>query len=161
LNSLRVLGRVSAIATNQLQVIDRQWAQLEWTERACRSSAGGETAAALDATLRLATKLHIRPSVLSSGLIRLEVHPTSSRLKEGSSVRPEIATVAFTTDIVLHAGATAVIAGSVDERPPDAEPALASAKGALRPGDAPSIHPQPNVRHETVLLLMPRISREN
>ncbi len=161
LNSLRVLGRVSAIATNQLQVIDRQWAQLEWTERGCRSSAGGEPAAAQDATLRLATKLRIRPSILSSGLIRLEVHPTSSRLKEGSTVRPEIATVAFTTDIVLHAGATAVIAGSVDERPSDAEPAFASAKGALQPGDAPSIHPQPNVRHETVLLLMPRISRED
>jgi hypothetical protein len=162
LNSLRVLGRVSAIATNQLQVIDRQWAQLEWTERGYRASAGsGPVGDAQDASLRLATILRIRPSVLSSGLIRLEVHPTSSRLKEGSSVRPEIATVAFTTDIVLHAGATAVIAGSVDERPPDVEPAFASAKGALRPGDAPSIHAQPRVRHETVLLLMPRISREN
>jgi hypothetical protein len=162
LNSLRVLGRVSAIASNQLQVIDRQWAQLEWTERGCRASAGSVPVGdAQDASLRLATILRIRPSVLSSGLIRLEVHPTSSRLKEGSSVRPEIATVAFTTDIVLHAGATAVIAGSVDERPPDAEPAFASAKGALRPGDAPCIHPQPRVRHETVLLVMPRISREN
>ena len=131
LDSLRVLGRVRVIATNQLQVIDRQWAQLEWTERACQLPAGREpVAAGWDASLRLATKFRIRPSVLSSGRIRLEVHPTSSRLKEGSSVRPEIATVAFTTDIVLHAGATAVIAGSVDERPADVEPLPSPAKGA-------------------------------
>jgi hypothetical protein len=162
LNSLRVLGRVSALATNQLQVIDRQWAQLEWTERAGRSSAGGEPVGpAQDPFLRLSTTIRIRPSVLSSGLIRLEVHPTSSRLKEGPSVRPEIATVAFTTDIVLHSGATAVIAGSVDERPSDVEGVLSSAKGASHPGDAPSINPQPSVRHETVLLLMPRIAHEN
>ena len=162
LNSLRTLGRVCVIVTNQLQVIDRQWAQLEWTERDWESSGAAESvAAAHDASLRRATKFRIRPSVLSSGLVRLEVHPTSSRLKEGSSVRPEIATVAFTTDIVLHAGATAMIAGSVDERSADVEPPSSASKGVSPAADAPNIHPQPSVRHETVLLLMPRISPEN
>lgn len=162
LNSLRTLGRVCVIATNQLQVIDRDWAQLEWTERDWESSGAAESvAAAHDASLRRATKFRIRPSVLSSGLVRLEVHPTSSRLKEGSSVRPEIATVAFTTDIVLHAGATAMIAGSVDERSADVEPPSSASKGVSPAADAPNIHPQPSVRHETVLLLMPRISPEN
>ncbi len=162
LDSLRVLGRVRVIATNQLQVIDGQWAQLEWTQRACQLPAGREpVAAGWDASLRLATKFRIRPSVLSSGRIRLEVHPTSSRLKEGSSVRPEIATVAFTTDIVLHAGATAVIAGSVDEHPQTSNRFPPPRRAISQPGDAPNIHPQPSVRHETVLLLMPRIFHEN
>jgi hypothetical protein len=172
LNSLRIVGRVCVIATNQLQVIDRQWAQLEWTERDWESSGATErardssgatesVAAAHDASLRRATKFRIRPSVLSNGLVRLEVHPTSSRLKEGSSVRPEIATVAFTTDIVLHAGATAIFVGLVDERSADVEPPSSASKGVSPPGDAPNIHPRPSVRHETVLLLMPRISPEN
>jgi len=162
-NSLRALGRVSIIATNQLHVIDRQWAELEWTQRLCESSAGGQpTAAVQESSLRLATKFRIRPSVLSNGLIRLEVHPQSSRLKQGSrSERAEMATVAFTTDLVLHAGATAVIAGSVDERSADIETARSPGEIVARPGAIPSIHPQPSVRRETVLLVMPRIVPEN
>jgi type II secretory pathway component GspD/PulD (secretin) len=139
--SLRTLGRVSVIATNQLQVIDRQWAQLEWTE-------GSSQMSAFDRSLRMATRFRIRPSVLAGGTIRLEVHPTSSRLKDAATARPQLATVAFTTDIMLHDGSTALIAGSIDERTADAN----SSAG-------PAIHPQPTLRHETVLLLMPRISR--
>jgi type II secretory pathway component GspD/PulD (secretin) len=139
--SLRKLGRVSVIATNQLQVIDRQWTQLEWTERSSQSSAA-------DHSVRMATRFRIRPSVLASGTIRLEVHPTSSRLKDSATARPQLATVAFTTDMVLHDGSTALIAGSIDERSADANSSA-----------APVIHPQPILRHETVLLLMPRISR--
>jgi type II secretory pathway component GspD/PulD (secretin) len=139
--SLRTLGRVSVIATNQLQVIDRQWAQLEWTE-------GSSQLSASDRSLRMATRFRIRPSVLAGGTIRLEVHPTSSRLKDAATPRPQLATVAFTTDLVLHDGSTALIAGSIDERSADANSSA-----------APVIHPQPTLRHETVLLLMPRISR--
>jgi hypothetical protein len=162
-NSLRALGHVSIIATNQLQVVDRQWAELEWTQRLGESTAGGQPAAAAqELSLRLGTKFRIRPSVLADGLVRLEVHPQSSRLKPGSrSERPEMATVAFTTDIVLHAGATAVIAGLVDERPTDTESARLPGEIVAKPGDIPTIHPQPSVRRETVLLVMPRIAHEN
>jgi len=161
-STLRALGHVSVIATNQLHVVDRQWAVLEWTQRLCESSAGGQPTAAVQSSLRLATKFRIRPSVLSNGLIRLEIHPQSSRLKQvARSERPEMATVAFTTDLVLHPGATAVIAGSVDQLPADTEPARSPGEIVTRPGDIPAIHPQPSVRRETVLLVMPRIAHEN
>jgi hypothetical protein len=160
---LRALGHVAVIATNQLHVVDRQWAELEWTQRLCESSAGGQpTVAAQESSLRLATKFRIRPSVLSNGLIRLEVHPESSRLRQAArSERPEMATVAFTTDLVLHAGATAVIAGSVDQLPADSEPVRSPDEIVTRSGDVPAIHPQPGVRRETVLLVMPRLAPEN
>jgi type II secretory pathway component GspD/PulD (secretin) len=149
IDSLRSLGSVTVVATNQLQILDRQWGQLEWTERAAPPSSGHES------TLRLATKIRIRPSVLANGVIRLEVHPSSSRLKEATSAHPQMATVAFTTDVALRSGATAMIAGCGDERTANAEIASAAAK------IVPKIRPQPSVRHETILLLMPRISRED
>jgi type II/III secretion system protein len=148
-DSLRSLGSVTVIATNQLQIVDRQWGQLEWTERATPPSPG------LESTPRLATKIRIRPSVLANGGIRLEVHPTSSRLKEAGRPNPQLATVAFTTDVALRSGATAIIAGSGDERIANAEPTFSAAK------IVPNIHPQPSIRHETILLLMPRILRED
>jgi type II secretory pathway component GspD/PulD (secretin) len=146
IESLRSMGSVTVIATNQLQILDRQWGQLEWTERSTAGASGHES------TLRLATKIRIRPSVLANGVIRLEVHPTSTRLKEAGSPHPQMATVAFTTDVALRAGATALIAGSGDERIANPGSALASAK------IVPDIYPQPSIRHETILLLMPRIS---
>jgi type II secretory pathway component GspD/PulD (secretin) len=149
IDSLRSLGRVTVIATNQLQILDRQWGRLEWTERPAPPTSGHES------TLRMGTKIRIRPSVLANGVIRLEVHPSSSRLKEAASSHPQMATVAFTTDVALRSGATALIAGCGDERAANTETGIAAAK------IVPKIHPQPSIRHETILLLMPRISRED
>jgi type II secretory pathway component GspD/PulD (secretin) len=149
IDSLHSLGSVTVIATNQLQILDRQWGQLEWTERAAPTAPGREP------TLRLETKIRIRPSILANGVIRLEVHPSSSRLKEAASLHPQMATVAFTTDVALRSGATALIAGCGDERNANTETALAEAK------IVPKIHPQSSIRHETLLLLMPRISHED
>ena len=146
IESLRSLGSVTVIATNQLQILDRQWGQLEWTERSTAGASGHES------TLRLATKIRIRPCVLANGVIRLEVHPTSTRLKEAGSPHPQMATVAFTTDVAIRPGATALIAGSGDERIANPGSALAAAK------IVPDIYPQPSIRRETILLLMPRIS---
>jgi hypothetical protein len=159
LNLLRSTGRVHVIATNQLQVIDRQWASLEWTQGGSQPSESRWADAS--ASLHLATSFRLRPSILSGGLVRLEVHPTSSRRKDGVSPRPEVATLTFTTDLVLHSGATALIAGTIDERMPEGEPPAVSAKNASRPADAPKIEPQPGVRRQTVLLLMPRVAVEN
>lgn len=149
IESLRSLGSVTVVATNQLQILDRQWGQLEWTERAAPAASGDES------TPHRATKIRVRPSVLANGVIRLEVHPTSSRLKEAGSRHPQLATVTFTTDVALRSGATALIAGSGDERIPNPEPGLSAAK------IIPKIQPQPGIRHETILLLMPRLSRED
>jgi hypothetical protein len=147
-SSLRSLGSVTVIATNQLQIVVHQWGQLEWTERETSLTTGH------DSTQHLATRIRIRPSVLPDGLIRLEVHPTSSRLNEAASPHPQIATVAFTTDVALRSGATALIAGSGEER--TANPRPARLAGKLEP----QIQPQASIRHETVLLLMPRIARD-
>jgi hypothetical protein len=160
LNSLRVLGRARVIATNQLQVIDRQWASLEWTEGALPPAENGSADAPASA-LRQATRFRVRPSILADGLIRLEVHPTCSRRKEGIPGRPEVTTVTFTTDLVLHAGTTVLIAGSSDERMPENEPLVVPAKSASRAADFPKIEPRPAIRRQTVLLLMPRIAGEN
>jgi type II secretory pathway component GspD/PulD (secretin) len=149
IDQLRSLGSVTVIATNQLQILNRQWGELEWTERAASPAIGHEP------TPQLATKIRIRPSVLANGVIRLEVHPTSTRLKEAASTHPQMATVAFTTDIALRSGATALIAGCGDERTANAETGLAGAK------IVPKIQPQSNIRRETILLLMPRISRQD
>lgn len=148
LGSLRSLGSVTVIATNQLQIVSHQWGQLEWTER------DTSLAASHDATQHLATRIRIRPSVLSDGLIRLEIHPTSSRLKDAATPHPQIATVTFTTDLALRSGATALIAGSGEER--TAIPKLMGSAGKLEP----QIQPQSAIRHETILLLMPRIARD-
>jgi len=147
-NSLRSLGSVTVIATNQLQIVSHQWGQLEWTERETSLASG------YDSTQHLATRIRIRPSVLPDGLIRLEVHPTSSRLNEAASPHPQLATVALTTDVALRSGATALIAGSGEERTANLKPARST--GKLEP----QIQPQPSIRHETILLLMPRIARD-
>jgi hypothetical protein len=148
ITSLRNLGSVTVIATNQLQIVAHQWGQLEWTERETSLASGR------DSTQHPATRIRIRPSVLPDGLIRLEVHPTSSRLKDATGAHPQIATVAFTTDVVLRSGVTALIAGSGEERTASAKPARSA--GKLEP----QIQPQSTIRHETILLLMPRIGRD-
>ena len=158
-NSLRRTGRVHVIATNQLQVIDHQWASLEWTQGVSQPSESRWIDAS--ASLHLATSFRLRPSILPGGLVRLEVHPTSSRRKEGVSPQPEVATLSFTTDLVLHSGATALISGTIDERMPESELPAVSAKSSSRPADAPKIEPQPGVRRQTALLLMPRVAGEN
>jgi hypothetical protein len=147
-NSLRSLGGVTVIATNQLQIVAHQWGQLEWTERDTILASGR------DSSQHLATRIRIRPSLLPDGLIRLEVHPTSSRLKDATTPHPQFATVAFTTDVALRSGATALIAGSGEER--TANPKPTRLVGKLEP----QIQPQPSIRHETILLLMPRIARD-
>jgi hypothetical protein len=147
------------IATNQLQVIDRQWASLEWTQGGSQPSESRWADAGT--SLHLATSFRLRPSILPGGLVRLEIHPTSSRRTEGASPRPELATLTFTTDLVLHSGATALISGTIDERMPEGEPPVVSAKNSSRPADAPKIEPRPGVRRQTVLLLMPRVVGEN
>jgi hypothetical protein len=159
LNSLRGNSRVHVIATNQLQVIDRQWASLEWTQGG--SQPPESRSADTGASLHLATSFRLRPSILPGGLVRLEIHPTSSRRTQGVSPRPEVATLTFTTDLVLHSGATALISGTFDERMPESEIPAVSAKNTPRPADAPKIEPQPGVRRQTVLLLMPRVAGEN
>ncbi len=159
LNSLRGTGRVQIIATNQLQVIDRQWASLEWSQGASQPSESRSDDAG--ASLHLATSFRLRPSILPGGLVRLEIHPTSSRRTEGVSPRPEVATLTFTTDLVLHSGATALISGTIDERMPESEPPAVSANSSSRAADAPKIEPLPGVRRQTVLLLMPRVAGGN
>lgn len=113
------------------------------------------------ASLHLATSFRLRPSILPGGLVRLEIHPTSSRRTEGVSPRPEVATLTFTTDLVLHSGATALISGTIDERMPESEPPAVSANSSSRAADAPKIEPLPGVRRQTVLLLMPRVAGGN
>ena len=120
LNSLRGTGRVHIIATNQLQVIDRQWASLEWSRAARSRRKADRTTQEPPCTWRRASACVPRSS--PGGLVRLEIHATSSRRKEGVSPRPEVATLTFTTDLVLHSGATALISGTIDERMPEANP---------------------------------------
>ena len=55
LNSLRGTGRVHIIATNQLQVIDRQWASLEWSQGASQPSESRSDDAAPPCTWRRAS----------------------------------------------------------------------------------------------------------
>jgi Bacterial type II and III secretion system protein len=148
LNSLGSLGAVTVIAGNQLQIVARQWGQLEWTDREI------PLASSHDSTQHLSTRIRIRPSILANGLIRLEVHPTSSRLNDAASPHPQIATVTFTTDVALRSGATALIAGSGEERIANPKPVRSAGKME------PQIQPQSSLRHETVLLLMPRISHD-
>ncbi len=91
----------------------------------------------------------------------MEIHSASSRRTEAVSPRPEVATLTFTTDLVLHSGATALISGTIDERMPEGEPPVVSAKKSSQAADAPKIEPRPGVRRQTVLLLMPRVTGDN
>ena len=71
-----------------------------------------------------------------------------------------MATVAFTTDIVLAPGATALIAGSLEDGSSDLD-ATSPTIGESKLGRAVKICPRPSFRHQIVLLLAPRISAGN
>jgi hypothetical protein len=171
--ALEAAGPTSVLAANQVYVPNRQWIDLRLTEQDWLPQAADKdpSHATLRGAVRASARIGIRPSVLPDGLVRLELHPELSRMKPGSgSERPQLETIAFSTDIVLHAGTTAVIGGFVDERPADEtrssayfeKKRSASSSAANGPGSSAAgleINPKPAAHRELILLVMPRIAR--
>jgi hypothetical protein len=95
IEQLRAAAAVRVLGSNQLHVRNRQWGQLELAQRD-----GGRPG--------VRTKVRFRPRILADGNVRLELHPESTRPRgEGGSAAVE--TIAFTSDIVLHEGLTALV----------------------------------------------------
>lgn len=151
--AMQKAGQVSVLATNHLELIDREWGELQWASRADDSQSGNtnRVAVATSDIARTAVKIRVRPVVLAGGQVRLEVHPDFSRSQRRSRAEHlELETLTFTTDLVLHEGVTCVIDGFADERP-------ANTVILPSPAEVPRIEPQTTVRQETKLLMMPRI----
>jgi hypothetical protein len=180
-NQIRGLGRTTLRASSQLQATSGAWAELEWSEQNLVTGSNrpdtDDTADGDTANARLisvskpgapaVTTLRIRPTSQSEGAIRIEVRAQSSQVNDRTRPEhPQLVTVGFNTEVVLHEGATGIINlfvdGPLDMRsaptnPVDAAAALIKRGGPLIP--AAKIVPQPGQREQTLLLLMPRIVR--
>src|SRR5262249_52421699 len=115
LNQIRGLGRVVVRTRSQLQAVSGTWTELECSARSLGQK--GETAdtddtpnhEAMSASPTAVTKLRIRPSTQSEGGIRIELHAQSSHVEDRTQIeRPQLVTVRFNTEVVLHEGSTGV-----------------------------------------------------
>jgi len=184
LTQIRGLGRTTVRARSQLQGVSGTWTELECSAQSLNpksqpdaggsvNTGGSVSRESANATSQIAnasapttvTTLHIRPSTQSEGTIRIEVRAQSSHLEDHAQTeRSQLVTVRFNTDVVLREGTTGIINLFVDE--PNATPVAASVidpKAALViPGGSAipmaKIVPQPGLREQTLLLLMPRIA---
>jgi hypothetical protein len=177
LRQIRGLGRATVCTRSQLQCLGGTWTELAWSEQSVAGSPHPD-AAALDeedrepstspsnntAGATALTTLHVRPRIQPDGTIRLEVRAQSGRLENrGQPQRPQLVSIRFNTEVVLHEGATGVVNLFVDEpgttaaSSPSATATLVIPSGTLLP--AAKIVPQPGQREQTLLLLMPRIVR--
>jgi hypothetical protein len=178
LKQIRSLGRATVSTLSQLQSLGGTWTELAWSEQSMGGSPRTD-AAALDeedrepptppvnntAGATALTTLHVRPSIQPDGAIRLEVRAQSGRIENrGQPQHPQLVSVRFNTEVVLHEGATGVVNLFVDEpgtsaasAPNGSTATLMIPGGTLLP--AAKIVPQPGQREQTLLLLMPRIVR--
>jgi hypothetical protein len=180
-NQIRGLGHTTLRASSQLQATSGAWAELEWSEQNlvtgnnrpdADDASGTDPANARSISVSkpsasAVTTLHIRPTSQSEGAIRIEVRAQSSQVNDRTRPEhPQLVTVRFNTEVVLHEGATGIINLFVDEpldmgsaptNPVDAVAAALIKRGVpLIP--AAKIVPQPGQREQTLLLLMPRIA---
>ncbi len=181
LRQIRGLCRATVCTRSQLQGLGGTWTELAWSEQNVVGSPRSEAAAAEEedrepltspvnnpAGATALTTLRVRPSVQPDGAIRLEVRAQSGRIENrGQSQHPQLVSVRFNTEVVLHEGATGVVNLFVDE-PGNGSAAASTPIGAATatlviPGGsllpAAKIVPQPGQREQTLLLLMPRIVR--
>jgi hypothetical protein len=179
LKQIRSLGRATVCTRSQLQGLGGTWTELAWSEQSIggspRTDATGTDEedrepptppANNTAGATALTTLHVRPTIQPDGAIRLEVRAQSGRIENhGQPQHPQLVSVRFNTEVVLHEGATGVVNLFVDEPGPTAASApngnatatLVIPGGSLLP--AAKIVPQPGQREQTLLLLMPRIVR--
>ncbi len=179
LKQIRGSGRTTVRVRSQLQGLSGSWTELAWSEqnvaglpRADATTPDEEEGVAktpvVNSTeLAALTTLHVRPSIQPEGAIRLEVRAQSGRIENhGQAGRPQLVSVRFNTEVLLHEGATGVVNLFVDE--PANAPAASDSKspatatvvipgGSLLP--VAKIVPQPGQREQTLLLLMPRVVR--
>jgi hypothetical protein len=179
LKQIRCLGRATVCTRSQLQGLGGTWTELSWSEQSVAGSPRIDAAAPDEedrepptppvnntAGATALTTLHVRPSIQPDGAIRLEVRAQSGRIENrGQPQHPQLVSVRFNTEVVLHEGATGVVNLFVDEPGPStASASIGSATATLMiPGGsllpAAKIVPQPGQREQTLLLLMPRIVR--
>ncbi len=178
LQQIRSLGRATVCTRSQLQGLGGTWTELAWSEQSVAGNPRTDTAAADEedrepptppvsntAGATALTTLHVRPSIQPDGAIRLEVRAQSCRIENrGQPQHPQLVSVRFNTEVVLHEGATGVVNLFVDEPGTSAASALNGSTATLViPGGsllpAAKIVPQPGQREQTLLLLMPRIVR--
>jgi len=179
LKQIRGSGRTTVRVRSQLQGLSGSWTELAWSEQNVAGLPRAEATApdeeegvaktpAVNSTEPVAlTTLHVRPSIQPEGAIRMEVRAQSGRIENyGQAGRPQLVSVRFNTEVLLHEGATGVVNLFVDE--PANAPAASDSKspatatvvipgGSLLP--VAKIVPQPGQREQTLLLLMPRIVR--
>jgi hypothetical protein len=177
LKQIRSLGRATVSTLSQLQSLGGTWTELAWSEQSMGGSPRTD-AAALDeedrepptppvnntAGATALTTLHVRPSIQPDGAIRLEVRAQSGRIENrGQPQHPQLVSVRFNTEVVLHEGATGVGNLFVDEPGTSAASVPSATATLVIPGGsalpAAKIVPQPGQREQTLLLLMPRIVR--
>lgn len=180
-NQIRGLGHTTLRASSQLQATSGAWAELEWNEQNLVTgsnrpdavdTSGSDAANARSISVSkpgasAVTTLRIRPSSQSGGAIRIDVRAQSSQVNDHMRPEhPQLVTVRFNTEVVLHEGATGIINLFVDE-PLDrgsapTNPVDATAAAVIKRGGpsipAAKIVPQPGQREQTLLLLMPRIA---
>jgi hypothetical protein len=177
LKQIRSLGRATVCTRSQLQGLGGTWTELSWSEQSVAGSPRIDAAAPDEedrepptppvsntAGATALTTLHVRPSIQPDGAIRLEVRAQSGRIENrGQSQRPQLVSVRFNTEVVLHEGATGVVNLFVDEPGTSAASVPSATATLVIPGGsalpAAKIVPQPGQREQTLLLLMPRIVR--
>jgi hypothetical protein len=179
LNTLRGLGRASVRARSQLQTISGSWTELTCGEQSLvaptsrpdadepedRTSTDGSANSSALPAARSLTTLHVRPTSQADG-IRLEVRAQSSHTESRAPTGPpQLITVRFNTEVLLHEGSTGIVNLFVDEPleplSSPTNPIHAASTTLVIPG-GPSIPvakivPHPGSAEQTLLLLMPRL----
>jgi hypothetical protein len=180
LNQLRGLGRASVRTRSQLQTVSGTWTELTCSEQSLvtttsrldldepeeRASADGTSSIRPLASAPAATTtLHVRPTSQADG-IRLEVRAQASHTEtRAAAEHPQLITVRFSTEVLLHEGSTGIVNLFVDEpfeaQSPAKSPSDAASATLVIPGGpsipAAKIVPHPGAAEQTLLLLMPRI----
>lgn len=113
LKSIERLADTNVVTTQQIQVLNKQRAEMIVGDRVGIHSKTGEALGVVGG----GTRLIFRPSISADGAVRLEIHPERSTVSMPKRANmPNQNITELTTQVLVHDGGTAVIGGLIAEQ---------------------------------------------
>ncbi|WP_291173782.1 secretin and TonB N-terminal domain-containing protein [Gimesia sp.] len=163
IEALEDVTETNLIASPQLRALNKQKAELIIGDRTSYSTVtqNGNTSIQNVNFLDSGIVLNLRPFITPDGQIRMEVHPerSSARINPSTNL-PDLQTTEVTTNVMVRDGHTVVIGGLIEERVSNTRNQVPFLGAIPVIGNAFRHQREINTRNELIVLITPRIVRE-
>ncbi|WP_417392163.1 hypothetical protein [Gimesia sp.] len=163
IEALEDVTETNLIASPQLRALNKQKAELIIGDRTSYSTVtqNGNTSIQNVNFLDSGIVLNLRPFITPDGQIRMEVHPerSSARINPSTNL-PDLQTTEVTTNVMVRDGHTVVIGGLIEERASNTRNQVPFLGAIPVIGNAFRHQREITTRNELIVLITPRIVRE-